>query len=169
MRGRRVSDSMRPLLTALTLLSCVFVFVSAIPAERGGKPVVVLISIDGLKPEAIVDATNHGLKVPHLRAFMTDGVYATGVRGVLPTLTYPSHMTLMTGASPDHHGLYANITFDPLRINDKGWYWYAEDVRSETLWDAAAAAHLTTANVYWPTSVGANIRYNLPQIWRTGT
>jgi len=38
-----------------------------------------------------------------------------------------------------------------------------------TLWDAAAAAHLATANVYWPVSVGANITYNLPQMWRTGT
>ncbi len=133
------------------------------------KTLLMLVSVDGMKPEAVIAAQSHGLKVPNLRALMIDGIYATGVRGVLPTLTYPSHMTLMTGASPDHHGLYANITFDPLRINDKGWYWYTEDVRSETLWDAAAAAHLTTANVYWPTSVGANIRYNLPQIWRTGT
>ncbi|HXP67415.1 MAG TPA: alkaline phosphatase family protein, partial [Steroidobacteraceae bacterium] len=33
----------------------------------------------------------------------------------------------------------------------------------------AGAAHLNTANVYWPVSVGAKITYNLPQIWRTGT
>jgi predicted AlkP superfamily pyrophosphatase or phosphodiesterase len=133
------------------------------------RPFLMLVSVDGLKPEAVLDAQHHGLKVPNLRALVADGVYATGVRGVLPTLTYPSHMTLMTGASPDHHGLYSNTTFDPLRRNDKGWYWYAEDVRAQTLWDAAAAAHLKTANVYWPTSVGANIKDNLPQIWRTGT
>jgi predicted AlkP superfamily pyrophosphatase or phosphodiesterase len=133
------------------------------------KPFLMLVSVDGLKPEAILDAQDHGLKVPNLRKLMADGIYATGVRGVLPTLTYPSHMTLMTGASPDHHGLYSNTTFDPLRRNDKGWYWYAEDVRAQTLWDAAAAAHLKSANVYWPTSVGANIHDNLPQIWRTGT
>ncbi|MFI4889349.1 MAG: alkaline phosphatase family protein [Steroidobacterales bacterium] len=136
---------------------------------RDQKPFLMYVSVDGLKPEAILEAQGRGLKVPNLRALMADGVYATGVRGVLPTLTYPSHMTLMTGASPDHHGIYANLTFDPLRRNDKGWYWYTEDVRAETLWDAAAAAHLRTANVYWPTSVGANIRDNLPQIWRTGT
>ena len=129
----------------------------------------MLVSIDGMKPEAILDADAHGLKVPNLRALVRDGAFASGVRGVLPTLTYPSHMTLMTGASPDHHGIYANTTFDPLRINDKGWYWYAEDGRAETLWDAATAAHLKSANVYWPTSVGARITWNLPQIWRTGT
>jgi predicted AlkP superfamily pyrophosphatase or phosphodiesterase len=137
--------------------------------EAAGAPTVMLISVDGMKPEAIIDAQRHHLKVPNLRAFMKDGVYATGVRGVLPTLTYPSHTTLLTGASPAKHGVYGNTTFDPLLRNQRGWYWYAEDLKVPTLWDAAAAAHIETANIYWPVSVGANITYNLPQIWRTGT
>jgi predicted AlkP superfamily pyrophosphatase or phosphodiesterase len=132
-------------------------------------PLVMLISVDGLKPEAVIDAQSHGLKVPNLRAFMTDGVYASGVRGVLPTLTYPSHTTLLTGASPAKHGIYDNTTFDPLLRNQRGWYWYSEDIKVPTLWDAAANAHLRTANIYWPVSVGANITFNLPQIWRAGT
>jgi predicted AlkP superfamily pyrophosphatase or phosphodiesterase len=136
---------------------------------RTDRPFVLLISIDGLKPEAVTDAAAHGLKVPNLRAFMREGMYANSVRGVLPTLTYPSHTTLLTGAAPARHGIYDNTTFDPLNRNDKGWYWYAEDIKVATLWDAAAAAHLTTANVYWPVTVGAHITYNLPQIWRTGT
>ncbi len=143
---------------------------SAWPAthQAAQPPLMVLISVDGLKPEAILDAQAHGLKVPNLRAFMRDGMYADGVRGVLPTLTYPSHTTLMSGASPARHGIYDNTTFDPLARNERGWYWYAEDIKVPTLWDAAAAAHLKTASVYWPVSVGANITYNLPQIWRTG-
>jgi predicted AlkP superfamily pyrophosphatase or phosphodiesterase len=132
-------------------------------------PLVVFISVDGLKPEAIINADSHGLKVPNLRAFMMDGTYATAVRGVLPTVTYPSHTTLLTGASPAKHGVYDNTTFDPLARNERGWYWYAEDIKTPTLWDAAAAAHLKTASIYWPVSVGANITFNLPQIWRTGT
>src|SRR5882757_8035431 len=72
--------------------------------SQTSAPLVVLISVDGLKPEAMLEASAHGLKVPHLRAFMTDGVYANGVRGVLPTVTYPSHTTLITGASPARHG-----------------------------------------------------------------
>jgi len=142
---------------------------SAAAGERAGKPMLVLISVDGLKPEAILESESHGLKVPNLRAFLADGAYATGVRGVMPTLTYPSHMTILTGTSPATHGIYSNTTFDPYGRNEHGWYWYAEDVKVATLWDAAAAAGLTTANVYWPTSVGAHISYNLPQIWRTGT
>ncbi len=130
---------------------------------------VLLISVDGMKPEAVIDAQSHGLKVPNLRAFMADGAYARGVRGVLPTLTYPSHTTLLTGASPAKHGIIDNTTFDPKLRNQRGWYWYAEDIKVPTLWAAAAAANLKTANVYWPVSVGAKITYNLPQIWRAGT
>ena len=133
------------------------------------RPMLLLISVDGMKPEAVIDAQSHGLKVPNLRAFMADGAYARGVRGVLPTLTYPSHTTLMTGASPAKHGIVDNTTFDPELRNQRGWYWYAEDIKVPTIWDAAAAANLKTANVYWPVSVGAQITYNLPQIWRAGT
>lgn len=132
-------------------------------------PMLLLISVDGMKPEAVIDSQNHGLKVPNLRAFMADGAYASGVRGVLPTLTYPSHTTLLTGASPAAHGIFDNTTFDPKLRNQRGWYWYAEDIKVPTLWDAAAAANIETANVYWPVSVGARITYNLPQIWRAGT
>ncbi len=140
---------------------------AAMAAHR--LPFVMLVSIDGLKPEAILEAGRHGLRVPNLRALVNDGMYSTGVYGVFPTLTYPSHMSLLTGVSPATHGIYSNTTFDPFNRNDRGWYWYAEDKRVATLWDVATAAHLVTANVYWPTSVGARIVYNLPQIWRSGT
>ena len=153
-------------------LSCVLLLICSrglAANEPSRAPLVLLISVDGMKPEAVIDAPSHGLKVPNLRAFMADGVYAGGVRGVLPTLTYPSHTTLLTGASPAKHGIIDNTTFDPLLRNQRGWYWYAEDIKVPTLWDAAAAAHLATANIYWPVSVGAAITYNLPQIWRAGT
>ena len=30
-----------------------------------GKPLVMLISIDGMRPDAVLDAARHGLKVPN--------------------------------------------------------------------------------------------------------
>ena len=158
----------RPILRLAALL--IVLCVAPVLADATEQsPFLMLVSVDGLKPEAVLEAERHGLKVPNLRALVTDGLYATGVRGVLPTLTYPSHMTLLTGVSPAKHGIYSNTTFDPFNRNEHGWYWYAEDGHAATLWDAAASAHLKSANVYWPTSVGANVTYNLPQIWRTGT
>jgi predicted AlkP superfamily pyrophosphatase or phosphodiesterase len=130
---------------------------------------VLLVSIDGLQPADVIDAEKRGLKVPNLRRFITQGSHAEGVRGVLPTITYPSHATLLTGTSPARHGVFGNTTFDPMQINQGGWYWYASAFRLPTLWDAACKHGMTVGNVHWPVSVGArSITWNLPQIWRTG-
>jgi predicted AlkP superfamily pyrophosphatase or phosphodiesterase len=161
----------RPILFALRLVALSVVFFSITPAqERRPYSPVILISIDGLKPEYVLNADAHGLKIPNLRRFLNEGTYSTGVHGVVPTVTYPSHTTMITGVSPARHGIYANTTFDPLRKNNGGWYWYSQDIKVPTLWDAAAAAGLTTANVHWPVSVAEpHITWNLPQYWRAGT
>ena len=138
-------------------------------AQQSNRPAVLLISIDGLRPDNVLRADELGLKIPNLRRFLVDGTYATGVNGVLPTVTYPSHTTILTGVTPAVHGVVANNTFDPMGKNLGGWYWYAEDIKVPTLWDLAAKNSMSTANVYWPVSVGANVTYNIPQIWRTGT
>jgi predicted AlkP superfamily pyrophosphatase or phosphodiesterase len=148
--------------TILFLLS----FALAVHAER--LP-VVLVSIDGLRPDCVLKADEYGLKIPNLRRMVSGGAYATAVHGVLPTVTYPSHTTLVTGVSPARHGIYANTTFDPGNLNYGGWYWYAEDIKVPTLWDEAGKAGLTTANVHWPVTVGARIDWNLAQYWRAGT
>ena len=130
---------------------------------------LLLISIDGLRAADLMDADRRGLKLPSLRRFLREGAFATGVRGVLPTLTYPSHTTMITGVAPGRHGVLNNQTFDPTLKNQQGWYWYAEDVRVPTLWEVAHAAGLSTANVHWPLSVAARgVDFNLPQIWRSG-
>ncbi len=149
---------MRPVLAAALLLA----------AGPAAASPVLMISVDGLRPADVIQAARTGLSVPTLTAMMAKGAYAEGVTGVTPTLTYPSHTTLVTGAAPARHGVGNNLTFDPANINQTGWDWYAEDIKVPTLWGAARAAGLVTANVHWPVSVGAAIDYNLPQIWRTG-
>jgi predicted AlkP superfamily pyrophosphatase or phosphodiesterase len=140
----------------------------ALPSAALAKP-VLLISIDGLQPADVIEADKSGIDIPNLKRFVTEGSYASGVRGVLPTVTYPSHATLLTGVSPAQHGIIGNNSFDPMQINQGGWYWYASDIKVPTLWDAAAKAGLSTANVHWPVSVKADaVKWNIPQIWRTG-
>ncbi|MGA2147412.1 MAG: ectonucleotide pyrophosphatase/phosphodiesterase [Bryobacteraceae bacterium] len=147
--------------------SLFLIFLSIVaPAWLCGRA-LLLISIDGMRPDYLLQADAHGLKIPHLRGILGDGAHASGVRGVLPTVTYPSHTTIMTGVWPARHGIYTNITFDPLGINFEGWYWYSEDIAVPTLWEAAAKAGLTVGSVSWPVTVGAKgIRYNIPEFWR---
>lgn len=138
-------------------------------ANQAGAAPVLMISIDGLSPEYVLKADAHGLKLPTLRRFLTEGTYAEGVVGVVPTVTYPSHTTLVTGVWPVEHGILANVTFNP-GLAVESWYWYAQDIRVPTLWDAAQQAGMVTASVSWPVTVGAkSVKYLIPEYWRVRT
>src|SRR5262245_24520905 len=56
---------------------------------------VVVISIDGLKPSTYT--ADGPSKVPTLRRLAREGAFADGVIGVTPTVTYPSHTTMISG------------------------------------------------------------------------
>jgi predicted AlkP superfamily pyrophosphatase or phosphodiesterase len=129
---------------------------------------VVLLSIDGLKPDYVLSADAHGLKIPNLRLLVEEGAHATAVTGVVPTVTYPSHATMLTGVSPARHGIFSNHPFDPFGKNQDGWYWYASDLKEKTLWEAVEEAGLESASVDWPVSVGARVSFHIAQYWRAG-
>jgi predicted AlkP superfamily pyrophosphatase or phosphodiesterase len=115
----------------------------------------------------VTQAGAHGLKIPCLRGMMEGGTYAEGVTGVWPTITYPSHTTLLTGVPPAEHGILSNTLFDPDRAFDGAWYWYGSQTRVETLWMAAHRAGMRTASVGWPVSVAAaGVDYLIPEYWR---
>ena len=135
-------------------------------APKPAPPPLVVISIDGLHPSYVLEADRFGLRVENLRRLLREGAHASAVTGVMPTVTYPSHTTLVTGVSPARHGIATNNTFDPLGRNEGGWYWYAEDIQVETLWDVATRAGLVTSAVDWPVTVGARLTWNIPQVWR---
>jgi predicted AlkP superfamily pyrophosphatase or phosphodiesterase len=131
---------------------------------------VLMISIDGLKPEYVTQADSHGMKIPYLRSLLRNGSYAEGVIGVWPTVTYPSHTTLLTGVSPAEHGILNNHEFDPKFDFSYGWYWYAAGIRFPTLWQVAHQAGLRTASVGWPVSVGAtDVDWLIPEYWRVSS
>jgi predicted AlkP superfamily pyrophosphatase or phosphodiesterase len=135
--------------------------------ERVHAASLLMISVDGLKPEYVLDADAHGLKIPFLRSLMRDGAYARGMTGVWPTVTYPSHTTLLTGVAPAEHGIYNNLEFDPKNTFANAWYWYAQQIRVPTLWQAAHEAGLSTASIGWPVSIGASaVDFLIPEYWR---
>lgn len=126
---------------------------------------VVMISIDGLIPEYYTAPAPLGLKVPTLTEMKLNGAYADGVEGVYPTVTYPSHTTLITGVRPALHGIVQNRIFEaPTTEPTKEWYWFSNALKTETLWSMAKRAGLSTGNVGWPVTAGAEIDYNVPEI-----
>lgn len=161
-----------PLLLALALgAACARPRASAPPPAAPASPVehVILVSVDGLMPEVYLRPDELGLAVPTLRALKAAGAHAPGLRGVYPTVTYPTHATIVTGVDPGAHGIVANAPLDPLHANADGWYWYAQDLRAPTLWDVAEAAGRRSAAVFWPVSVGARASWLVPEFWRART
>jgi len=134
---------------ALAVFSLTF---AASTAHAAGKPHVLMIS---MRPDYVTAADEHQLKIPTLRNIMAGGTYADHVANSLPTNTYPNHTTLVTGVWPAVHGIYNNMKFDPLQQHPGEWYWYANEVRVPTIWQAASKAGLTTASVGWPVTNGA--------------
>ncbi len=130
------------------------------PASRPAEH-VILISIDGLRPEFYLDPT---WPAPMLQQLRAEGAHAETVRGVFPSVTYPSHTTMITGVLPARHGIYYNSPFEPQGQTGR-WYWEASAIRAKTLWDAAREAGLETASLGWPVSVGAPVGRNLPEVW----
>lgn len=154
----------------LRLAACGLALAAALSGQPSPARAVLLVSIDGLRPDYLTAADRHGLKIPYLRRLMREGAHAAAVRGVLPTSTYPSHTTLVTGVAPATHGIYSNHPFAPPGADPNIWYWYAEDLRAPALWDAAARAGFVTASVSWPVTVGAAaIRFNIPEYAGTRT
>jgi predicted AlkP superfamily pyrophosphatase or phosphodiesterase len=150
----------------LLLITSPLLAQTSLPTQAQHQP-VLLISLDGLRPDYVTQADAHQLKIPNLRRILAEGTHAEGVIGVYPTVTYPSHTTLITGVAPAEHGVLNNTRFDPERKFAGAWLWYAEQVKVPTLWAAAHAAGLHTASVSWPVTVNAaGIDDLIPEYWR---
>src|SRR5215831_74135 len=127
---------------------------------------VILISVDGMPPDYYTAPEKLGLRVPTLTMMKQGGAYADGMEGVYPTVTYPQHTTMVTGLRPAAHGIVQNRIFEaPSEPQTHHWYWYSKALKAETLWTVAKKAGLTTAAVGWPVTVGAEIDYNVPEIY----
>ena len=131
--------------------------------------IAIVVTVDGLMPEAYTAPDEHGLTVPTLRRLVREGAWARSAYPVMPTVTYPTHTTIATGVAPALHGIVSNRAFDPLEKNFGGWRWYSEDIRATTLWQAAERSGKRVALLQWPVSVGARVHWLVAEYWRATT
>lgn len=64
---------------------------------------VVLVSIDGLRPDAIAR-----FAAPTLQRLVREGAHSLTARTILPSKTLPSHASMLSGEPPDQHGVLWN-------------------------------------------------------------
>jgi predicted AlkP superfamily pyrophosphatase or phosphodiesterase len=128
-------------------------------------PRALVISIDGL---AAFYWRDPKARLPNLRRLAERGVVAQGTETVVPSTTWPTHVSLVTGVGPNVHGVVGNhvlnratgraedLTGDPI-------YDAADLIRVPTFYDRAHAAGLRVAAIDWPaTRHAASLAFNLP-------
>lgn len=113
------------------------------------KPTVVMISIDGFRADYL-----DRFKPPTLLSWAKNGIRANGLVPSFPTLTFPNHISLITGLRPGNHGIVGNKFYDEKRqqfysmgdkwsVNDGSWY------RGVPLWTAAEKQGMLSATCFW--------------------
>ena len=132
--------------------------------EHRDKPHLILVSLDGFKPEYL-----DRFHLPHIRRVAARGARASALIPVFPSLTFPSHYSLVTGLYPERHGIVSNTFYDPAfretyslsnrdAVTDAKWY------RGEPIWVTAETQGMVSGCFFWPGSEAA-IGGVRPAIW----
>jgi predicted AlkP superfamily pyrophosphatase or phosphodiesterase len=139
--------------------------ISLCPFQIQAAQHVILITIDGF---AAYHLYNQELELPNIRRMIDDGVWAASSETVFPSVTHPSHTTIVTGVEPRIHGVLSNELFN----RETGERFYptnkprTEIVKVPTLFDAAKKKGLTTASFFWPeTKDDPSVDFNIPEVF----
>lgn len=96
----------------IALISSLFILLSAIRAGANCPPpkTVILISVDGLGDHLLSE-----LQLPEIERLAKDGVKALRVTTTTLMKTLPGHTSMLTGVSPDRHGITHNDLDETLK------------------------------------------------------
>jgi predicted AlkP superfamily pyrophosphatase or phosphodiesterase len=128
---------------------------------------VFILSIDALQTGDLPALS----ALPNFSGELARAAVVKNVREVYPTLTNVNHASIITGVTPDRHGIYHNmIPFVPQpklnwNVIGQNWFWKSEYMEAQTLVDAAKAEGIATACVSWPCMGGQIPDYNLAEMW----
>jgi alkaline phosphatase D len=132
-------------------ISVVTVEHGANSAAQQAKPYVVLVSLDGFRWDY---AQKYNAK--NLLAIAAHGASAPeGMIPSFPSVTFPNHISIITGLYPEHHGIVANAFYDPAtreryayndaqKNTDGKWY------GGVPLWSLAEQQGMRSATFFWP-------------------
>jgi predicted AlkP superfamily pyrophosphatase or phosphodiesterase len=148
----------------ISLLFCLCACASANTKPNKAGNTVILISLDGFRP----DYLDRG-HTPMLKQLADEGARAQWMTPSYPSLTFPNHYTLVTGLRPDHHGIVHNTMRDPVlgnfalknreAVSDGRWW------GGEPIWVSVQKHGMRSATMFWPGSE-AEIAGKRPNYWQ---
>jgi predicted AlkP superfamily pyrophosphatase or phosphodiesterase len=143
------------------IFCCLLLLGACSRAREPEKTRLLLISIDGLDHRWLRDLESLGVEAPTLKRLRDEGALAAGVVGIVPTVTWPSHTTMITGLPAWEHGIISN---DQPEQPGQRW-WYVDFLKVKTLWHLVGESSGTAAAVWWPVTAYAGIEFNFPEFW----
>lgn len=87
---------------------------------------LIVISLDSL---GFRDLNELRQLTPTLADLIEKGTWVKKVEVIFPTLTYPSHTSIITGQYPAVHGIINNTKLQPRR-QSPDWFWYRKEIQS---------------------------------------
>ncbi|SYW08055.1 alkaline phosphatase family protein [Oenococcus oeni] len=127
------------------------------------KKHLLVVSFDAF---GALDAKNHLDIMPNLKSLIEQGTHVKKIFGIYPTLTYPSHTTIVTGDYPKNHAIVNNTLTQIERGSAPDWYWWSKYVKAPTLYQLAYEQRMDVAAFLWPVTAGSPaIKYNIAEIF----
>ena len=122
----------------------------------------IVISFDAVSEEDLEFLS----KQPNFSKLIKNGALIKNVESVYPSLTYPAHVTIVTGKYPKNHGVINNTVLD-FKNDNPDWYWYRKYIKGDTIFDLAEKSGMKTCSILWPVTARSKITYNMPEIFCT--
>src|SRR5215208_8214853 len=124
----------------ICLLALVSITGCSTTSERPipNNDVVIWLSLDGMRGD-YVDRDRD--RLPTLSRLMRDGAFTRELAPVFPSITFPSHVSQVTGVPVSQHGVSGNTFYDS---RTKRLYKYPDDaalIEAEPIWMTAARQH----------------------------
>jgi hypothetical protein len=147
---RGASLALFPLLAALS--GCAGSLASAnqkagTVATTQPRTLVVWISVDGFRPDYL-----GGADAPFLKSLKSNGAWTDQLTPPFPSLTFASHASEATGASPAVHGIPGNSFYDRHLDQEFSFPPRPDLLKAEPIWTAATRQGLRVAVFDWPFS-----------------
>lgn len=122
------------------------------------KEKLFVLSIDAMVHEDIAYMQTK----PNFSKLMKKRAEVEQVYSIYPSITYPAHVSLITGCRPGKHGVINNTPLKPYSDKITHFHRNYKNLLVEDLFSAAKRAGYSTASVYWPiTANNPNIDYNI--------
>ena len=102
-------------------------------------------------------------KLPNFKDFLKEASYSKEVYSIYPSLTYPAHVTIVTGKYPKNHGVINNTK---LQINKDSpdWYWHRKNIKEKLFMIWQLKGNESSGSL-WPVTAKSKIQYNMPEIF----